>query len=263
MKKTLQAANILSLLIAIVINYAVGSNSMNTASIGEVSARYENLLTPAGYAFGIWGLIYISLLAFVVFQARDWIKKDSSSDFVLKIGWWFVVSNFANAAWIFAFSTDRIGLSVILILLLLFCLIKITVNLNMEKWDAPVRKIVLVWWPISIYFGWVTVATVANTSLYLTKLGWDGSPLTPQSWAIIMILIVGGILLAMIQRRNMREYALAGVWGIIALAVQNWDANSLVSYVAIGVSLAVIVASSLHAYKNRATSIPNKLKSKA
>src|SRR5690606_19050550 len=139
----------LSLLFAIAINYAVGTNSMNNASIGEVSARYENLLTPAGYAFGIWGLIYISLIAFVVFQAWDWFKKDNSSDFVLKIGWWFVVSNLANAGWIFAFSSDQIGLSVILIALLLFCLIKITVNLNMEKWDAPVRKIVLVWWPIS------------------------------------------------------------------------------------------------------------------
>ena len=49
----------------------------------------------------------------------------------------------------------------------------------MERWDAPVQKIVMVWWPVSVYFGWVTIATVANVSLYLTKLNWDGSPLTP------------------------------------------------------------------------------------
>ncbi len=262
MKRTLQIANIVSLVTAVAVNYAVGTSAFNNPSIGEISDKYENILTPAGYAFGIWGLIYISLAVFAVFQAKGMFKKDNSSDFVLKIGWWFVVSNLANAGWIFAFSSDQIGLSVVLILLLLFCLIKITVNLNMEKWDAPVRKIVLVWWPISIYFGWVTVATVANTSLYLTKLGWDGSPLTAQAWAIIMILVVGGILFVMIQKRNMREYAIAGVWGIIALAVQNWENYSSVSYVAIGVSLAIIVATGLHAYKNRATSIPNKLRSK-
>lgn len=262
MKRILQIANIVSLIAAIAINYAVGTRAFNNPSIGEISDKYENLLTPAGYAFGIWGLIYISLAVFVVFQAKDMVKKDNSSDFVLKIGWWFVLSNLANAAWIFAFSSEEIGLSVILTIILLLCLIKITANLNMERWDAPVPKIVMVWWPISIYFGWLTVATVANTSLYFTKLGWDGSPLSPSAWAILMILITGGILLVMIQKRNMREYAIAGAWGIIAIAAQNWGNYPWVSHIAIAVALLIIAATGLHAYKNRATSIPNKLRSK-
>lgn len=262
MKKTYQISNIISLLLAIFINYAVGTSLISSTSIGNISDKYENLLTPAGYAFGIWGLIYISLIAFAVYQARDIVKKDNSCDFVLQIKWWFVISNIANASWIFAFSNGMVGLSVVLILLLLFSLLKIVLNLNMEKWDAPIKTIVLLWWPFSIYFGWVTVAVVANISLYLTKIGWDGSPLSPDIWTILVLLIVGAIFIFLIWNRNMREAAITGVWGIIAIAVNNFGNHEMVSYIAIAISVLIVANTAIHAYKNRATSIPEKLKSR-
>lgn len=262
MKKTYQISNIISLLLTIFINYAVGTSLISSTSIGDVSDKYENLLTPAGYAFGIWGLIYVSLIAFAIYQARDMVNKDKSCDFVLQIKWWFVISNIANASWIFAFSNDMIGLSVLLIMLLLLSLLKIILNLNMERWDAPIKTIVLLWWPFSIYFGWVTVAVVANISLSLTKLRWDGSPLTPVVWAILVLLIVGAIFIFLIWNRNMREAAITGVWGIIAIAVNNFDNHEMVSYIAIAVSILIVANTAVHAYKNRATSIPAKIKSK-
>jgi hypothetical protein len=254
MKRILQISNLVSLLAAIGINYAVNSSETGS-TIGEVSARYANLLTPADYAFSIWGIIYLALLAFGIYQALSLFKRDAADDFVAKISGWFVISSLANAAWSVAFINDQVGLSMLIMGVLFFSLLKIVENLKMEKWDAPVSRVVFVWWPIGLYFGWITVALVANISAYLTKLGWGGAPLTPQVWAILILVVLGLVLTSMIWGRNMREYTLSAVWGIIAIAVANWEAHLPVGVTAVVVAGIVIINAALHGYKNRRQSI--------
>ena len=103
MKKLLQISNLVSVVIAIFVNYYINAGKGNTPSIGEVSGRYDTLLTPAGYAFGIWGLIYLGLIIFAIYQLLDLFNKKFDNSYVLDIGWWFVVANLANAAWVVAF----------------------------------------------------------------------------------------------------------------------------------------------------------------
>lgn len=261
-KRTLQTLNLVTLFIAIGANYFINAQKQGGASIGEVSDKYANLLTPADYAFGIWGLVYLALLAFAIYQLRDMFVKPAKDDIALKIGWWFVIANLANASWGIAFTNEAVGLSLLIMMVLFFALIKIVLNLNMEKWDAPISIIAFVWWPLSIYFGWITVALVANTSTYLTSLGWSGTPLHPATWALIVLLLATIVFTAMIWTRNMREYALAGVWGIVAIGVKNWDSNQLVAYVSIIMALAIFINTAVHAYKNRSTSPLNKIKKK-
>ncbi len=251
MKKTLNIANIVSLIIAVTINYISNTSMSGGESIGAISARYENILTPAGYAFAIWGLIYLLLFAFAIYQGIGLFKKHPSDEIVMKIKWWFVVANLANAGWVLAFSQDLVGVSVLIILTLLISLLKIVLNLDMEKPDAPLSTIVWVWWPFSIYFGWVTVAVVANIATYLTKVGYDGAPLSPALWAIILLFIVAGICVALIWSRNMREYALTAVWGVVAIAVKNWDAHPLVAYIAVGLAVVIFINVAIHGHKNR------------
>jgi hypothetical protein len=251
MKKVLQILNLLSLIATIIINYMYSDGGNGGSSMSEISGKYENLLSPAGYAFSIWGLIYLQLILFAGYQAKSLFTKNHDDKFVLDIGPYFITSNIFNAAWVIAFSKDQIGLSVCIMILLFFSLLKIVLNTNMERWDAPFATIFFLWWPFSTYFGWVNVAMIANLSIYFKSLGWNGAPLPEEFWAIAIITIAAAIFVFMTWTRNMREYAFAGSWGIIAIAVHNWHSNHTVAYAALGMALFVISNGLIHGYKNR------------
>jgi len=252
MKRILQSLNILTLLLTIGVNYIFNTGEHIANSMRSISSKYENLLTPAGYAFSIWGLIYIALVCFAFYQARSMFNKNIDDDFVGKIGPWFIFSNILNALWVVVFTNDMIGLSIVIMVLLFACLLKIILNLNMEMWDAPFVTILAIWWPFSLYFGWVNVALAANASIYLVSLGFTGAPIGTTGWAVLVLLVLGAVVLAMIWTRNMREYATAAAWGIIAIAVRNWDGNQTVAYTAAAIAALILINVALHGYKNRA-----------
>jgi hypothetical protein len=264
--KILQIANVLALMITLTINYLSNTGIFNGNTMASVSSEYQNLFTPAGYAFSIWGFIYLGLLAFIVFQGRslvrkkqddpagDEIRETAGDEAVAQIGWWFVVSCAANCLWILAWLYEYTGLSVLIMLVLLFSLIKIIIRTHMEKTDPPLKTIASVWWPFSLYSGWITVALLANISAYLTKIGWSVTGIPPVVWAIAMIGIAGTVYLLMTWTRNMREFALVGVWALVAVAVANWHKEPIVTKCALIVSLILFVSSGLHGYMNRAGS---------
>lgn len=251
MKKTLQILNLLTFIGAVAINYLYnrGSNAPNT--VGEISDKYENLATPAGYAFSIWGLIYLMLALFTIFQARSLFASKYNDKFVLDIGPWFILSNIVNAGWIVAFTNDMIGLSVLLMLVFFLSLLKIVINLNMERWHAPKSTIFFIWWPFSIYFGWLNVALIANLSVYFRSIGWDGAPLSQSLWVVLVLVIAGAIFTGMVWSRNMREYALAGSWGIVAIGINNWGANPVVAYAAFGIAATVVINVLINGFKKQ------------
>src|SRR5699024_2878392 len=244
-KKKLQIANIISLIAVIIINYLSVTGMFNGTTIGEVSAQYQSYVTPAGYAFSIWSLIYLGLTAFVIFQGRSLSGKKPNNDIAVQIGWWFVLSSIANGLWVLTWVYELTGLSVLMMLLLLYSLLQIIINTNMEIEDASLRKIAFVWWPISLYSGWITVALIANISAYLTKFGWNGWGISETGWAIIMILVAGLINLLVTWIRNMREFALVGVWALAAVAVANWGSVPFVAYTALTVAAILFISSSI------------------
>jgi hypothetical protein len=253
MKKILQIANISALLMTLVINYLSNTGIFNGNTMATVSARYENYFTPAGYAFAIWGLIYLGLLAYVIYQAASLFKKTTDDWPVPQIGWWFVVSCAANSLWVFAWLYDYIGLSVVIMIVLLSSLIKIILNTRMELDDLPLKKIAFVWWPFCLYSGWITVALIADIAAWLTKIQWNGFGIPAIAWAVIMIIIAGIINLIVTWTRNMREYALVAVWALIAIAVANRKEAMAVVYSAIIAAAILFVSSGVHAYLNRKT----------
>ena len=186
-----------------------------------MSDRYFTYFTPAGYAFSIWGLIYIGLLGFVTYTGRVIFKKSTEEPVVLKIGWWFVLSCIANSLWVVAWLYDYTGFSVIIMSILLISLIKIIINTRMELDSYPFIKYLFIYWPFAIYFGWITVAFVANVSAYLIKISWDAFGVSNVQWAIIMICVAGLINVVMIKTRNLREFGLVGIWALIAISVSN------------------------------------------
>ena len=251
MQKTLSLANIFALIVTIVLNYLSNTGIFNGNTMSTVSAAYQNLFTPAGYAFSIWGLIYLGLAAFVIYHAVISFKTNRENNVVLQVGWWFVISCVANCAWIFAWLYNYTGLSVIIMLILLFSLVMIVWRTRMELEDLPIKQIAFVWWPFSLYAGWITVALVANIAAWLTKINWDGFGISPTSWTIIMIIVAGIIYLVMTWQRNMREYALVGVWGIMAIAVSNWTTEPSIVQTSIIISVILFLSSTVHATRNK------------
>jgi len=143
---------------------------------------------------------------------------------------------------------------------LLFSLIMLTIRLRLETWDAPVRIIAFVWWPICIYVGWIIVASVANISVFLVSIGWQGGFISAKIWTIIMIGIATVIYLILIKTRNMREAAVVGIWALAAIAVKQWQVNPEIVIAALAASAILFVAISVHGFKNRKTSPFEKLK---
>tara|TARA_R110002072_G_scaffold22615_1_gene79235 strand:+ start:50250 stop:51047 length:798 start_codon:yes stop_codon:yes gene_type:complete len=254
MKKTLQIANIIAFIATVFINYLSNTGAINNTTIGEVSGSVNSLFTPAGYAFSIWGIIYLLLLGFVIYQGRSLFKNVRDDNFILNVGWWFVLSCVANMLWVIFWLYGYLNMSVLCIFVLLFSLLKVVMNNKMELWDAPISVIVFLWWPFVIYSGWVTVASIANVSSYLVATNWDGFGISETTWTLLMIVIAGIINLLVTWKRNMREFALVGVWALTAIAVANWDTNETVAYTAVFVAVILFLSSSLHGFKNKDTS---------
>ena len=263
MKRLLPVLNIIGLLATIAISYLSVTGIFNGNTMATQSARYPTLFTPAPWAFSIWGLIYIALGAFVIFQARAIVRPRTPSQIRAaeeaktlqeQIGGWFLLTCIANSCWVLAWMYDQAGLSVLIMIVLLFSLFKIILRTDMELTDPPLRIIASVWWPFCLYTGWITVALLANISAWLVKIQWDGFGLSPIIRAIIMTMIAGAVYLFMTWRRNMREYGFVGVWALIAVAMADRDRAAAVTTTALIVAGILFISSSIHGYRNRAYS---------
>ncbi len=154
----------------IIINYLATTGAFGGVTVGEVSSRYQTLFTPAGYAFLIWTLIYISLFGFALYQGRS-LFTDAKNKVVSDIGWWFLYSCIANCLWVINWVNDYIFTSVLLMILLLYTLIQIILKTRMELDLVSWKKILFVWWPFSLYAGWITMALITNIAAWLTSIG--------------------------------------------------------------------------------------------
>ncbi len=242
MIRTLKWSNGIALLITITVNYLSNTGMINNMTVGEVSANYQNYFTPAGYAFSIWGFIYLLLLGFVIYQWRGTLNDKTIDTDIERIGWWFVISCLANCGWLIAWLYEYTGISVLLILTLLLTLLGIIVRLNINNKTVSLQKRVFITWPFSVYAGWVTVAVIANMAAWLTSTSWNRWNIAETNWTIIMIAVAMLINLFMVVRRNMYVYALSGIWALIAIANRN-EAGPIVraSFITAAALLAVCI----------------------
>lgn len=249
MKRFWQLANIIALLSALTANFLVGAQVLDVSSIGEVADVYATYLSPAGYAFSIWSLIYVWLVAFVIYQARDIVRSKDANTLPQEIGPWFVIASIANGLWTYVFAQELIGVSVLLLLLLTASLYILLWRLKVAVVTPTLWTVVGVWWPLMIYAGWVTVASVVNIASWLDSLS-----LAPTALVASVVLVGLMIaLLSLLMLRNMREVILACVWGIVAIGARQWEVASgnSVMVTAFGVAAVLLTAVAFHAYKTR------------
>jgi hypothetical protein len=217
-----KALVVITYLAMIVTNYLANALPLNGRSTGDVSEAYPSLFTPAGITFSIWGVIYLLLGAHVLYQLglfRDQPESADQTALLNRIGVLFSVSSLANTVWVFAWHFDLIPLSAVLIVTILVCLALIVTTLRKANLTGRQRWLIGV--PFSVYFGWITVAVVANITVLLVSLRWDGFGLSDSSWAAAMVLVAMGIgTLTMIRNRDV-AYGLVLIWAYSGILLRQ------------------------------------------
>jgi hypothetical protein len=237
-----QIAVILTVVATIVINILANALPLNGLNTGEISDRFQVYFVPAGYVFSIWGIIYIGLIAVAVFQALPSQKENPR---MRATGWWIALGGLANIAWIFLWHYEQFPLTLIAMLVLLASLIVTYLRLGTGKAPVSRAETWAVRVPISIYLGWITVATVANITDVLYYLNWGGFGIAPEIWmAIILaaVLVITGLVL--ITRRDV-AYGLVILWALIGISVKfaAVPAVSIATWITFGlVALTLVVA---------------------
>lgn len=253
MKKTFQYVNAVALVFTIVINYLSNTGVFNGETMATISAKYQNLFTPAGYAFSIWGLIYIGLLGFVIYYGPFTKASETKEKIVQNIGWWFVVSCVGNSLWVVAWLYEYTLLTIPIMVIVFISLLKIILNTQPQIVSSDFRTKLFLRLPFYIYSGWISVALIADIAAYLKKIEWAGFGISETSWAIMMFAIATGVHLFMIWKRNMPAFAMVALWAFIAIAVANQPNNSAVFYAAIGFAIFVFINVLAHSLKRVTT----------
>lgn len=219
--KVLAVLNAAGFVVTVIVNGLANALPINGKTTGELSDMYPNLFVPAGLTFSIWGVIYLVLLIFVVYQLIIAFKKAEKAIIIHEIGWWFIISLIANCSWILAWHYVLPELSLLIMLVLLFSLIKIYMGLEQIKTRVSKSAKWLVYPCFSIYLGWITVATIANTTTVLVDWGWSGGAFGEAMWAIVMITIAMsmGVYFA-IFRKNI-AYTLVIIWALYGIYLKR------------------------------------------
>jgi len=213
---------LIKLMVLISYIFMIGVNALanvlpiNKLTTGEISDSLPNLFAPTGLTFSIWGVIYLLLGAYTVYQL---FSKKINSKLSNQINILFITSSFVNSAWIFAWHYKIIWLTVLLMLVLLTSLIKIANILNKEKLNSREKLLYKV--PFGIYFGWITVATIANITGFLVNIGWNGFGLSETFWMILVLLIGFVITTWRMHKDSNLAYGLVPIWAYYGIWLKH------------------------------------------
>ncbi|MBN2666048.1 MAG: tryptophan-rich sensory protein [Bacteroidales bacterium] len=195
----------------LVMNYLANALPLNGKTTGELSDSFPNLFVPAGLTFSIWGVIYILILLYVIFQF-----KDSNALAVSQVSLAFGISCILNALWIVFWHYGRLPLSLLVMAGLLASLIYINIAIR----DLPFGIIKA---SFGIYLGWICIATIANVTAVLVTTGWNGFNISQEAWTIIMIAVGTLLVAATIYRLKNPFLGLAVVWAFLGIAIKRQD----------------------------------------
>lgn len=233
----LRWANIAAFIVTLIINGLAGTTLIGGRTTADVSNQYSTLITPAGYVFAIWGIIYLLLGIFMVYQA---LPNQKTKPFQTQISALFILASLFNVIWLFLWQNLLLPLSNIVIFALLASLIAIYLRLNIGKAKVTFREKLCVHLPFSVYLGWLTIATIANVSATLFSVGWNGLGLPLETWAILVLAVALIIDLAVIVTRRDIAYSLVFVWALAGIAA-NQSAHATIVLTA-AVAIVIIVA---------------------
>lgn len=235
-----QVAVVLSVVGTIIVNTLANALPLNGLNTGEISDRFQVYFVPAGYVFSIWGLIYVGLIALAIYQA---LPSQRENPRLRGTGWWMVLGGIANSAWIFLWHYEQFPLTILAMLVLLATLILTYLRLGIGRTSVSRAETWAVRVPISIYLGWITVATVANVTSLLDYLKWDRFGIAPETWMLIILAAVLAIAVTMNFTRRDASYALVILWATAGIAIKHAAAAAVATptWIVFGLVLVTLI----------------------
>ena len=203
-------------------------------------------ITPANYAFAIWGLIYIGLLAYGFYQLRPAQRRHPTFQ---RVNWLLIVACVAQMIWVYLFTLRFFGLSIVAMLGILLALIGAYLQLSSGNVRVSRERVRFAHLPFSLYLGWISVATVVNVASALYSANWQGWGISATAWTVIMLLVSATIAAIVALRQADIAFTLVFVWAYIAIAVRQ-AANPTIWITAIVLSI-VLVALLVFSRKKR------------
>lgn len=208
--------NVAAFILVIVFNALSNALPFNDQTQTEIAARYPSLFTPAGFTFSIWGVIYLVLLAFVIYQA---LPSQRQNALIARLSVPFKINCVSNALWLVAWHYDQVALALLIMLVILATLVIIYRELITQITQATFLQHLLLYLPFSLYTSWISVATIANASILQYARGWDALFMSPVSWALLKLALAGAIAATVVVRTGDIVFVLVVAWACYGIAV--------------------------------------------
>jgi hypothetical protein len=215
-----QVTTLAAVPVSIAVNTLSNIFPLNGVSVGELSnTLFASVqIIPANYAFAIWGLIYIGLIAFGIYQLQPTQRENPR---LQQSGYLLAIACIAQCAWIYLFLARLFPLSNLAMWGILIPLMVMYQRLEIGKERVSRQERWFIHLPISIYLGWISVATIVNVATGLYSIKWDGWGISPSIWTVVMMTIASIIAAVMSIQRRDTAYVLVIVWALVAIAIRQ------------------------------------------
>lgn len=247
-----QVITIVATLVTITVNGLANALPINGQTTGEISDRFDVLFVPAGYVFSIWGLIYLGMVAYSVYQALPAQRENATLHRVAPIYW---AASAANSVWIFLWHYEYFAWTILAMVGLLLSLIAIYRTLRASDLREEARFKWAAQLPFSIYLGWISVATIANAAQLLYFLDWNRWELGDVTWTLIMLGVASLLGLAMLLRESDNAYGLVLIWAFTGIALKQAAAGQQTVMVGAYAAVAALVVGAIVARVQRQRAI--------
>jgi len=252
-RKILQIANILTPIICFLL---LGLTSMISGVDLDVfqTPGESSLIDPAGYAFAIWGPIFLFLFIFLVYQSKGILKGSVDEErmrIVDQVSIFFILSTILTSLWYLIWSIRIIWLASLFLMLYLVSIIAAYLRLNINRIERSKKEFLSVVVPWSMYAGWVTAANIVSITTLLESINFN-RPIflfSDAIWAVIVLIVAAIIYLAVLLTRNDYIYASVGIWVLLAIIVERFSASNLVIEVVVVSIIGIIALSGISIYK--------------
>lgn len=239
-----QGVNVVALGGTLAVNWLAEALPIYGQTTAQVSDRNHTYLTPAPYTFAVWGPIYLGMTAYAVYQA---LPQQQHNRRLQRIGPWFAVHCAANCAWLVLWHAEALAPSLLAIGGMLVPLAVINVRLLKTRAAATARERWLVDLPFSVYFSWITVATLINTVVVLNSYNRNAWGISSQNWAVGLLGAATALALGWSVSANDRAFGATFAWATTGIAIEHAATQPVAraAWLATGIMAAAVLLGAL------------------